>query len=156
MIAAIVTETATPTPHALLRRAGLRSTPQRQAVLELLGDANGDHRHLTADDIFREASLRHPSFNRSTAYRVLDQLCDAGIVQQTRFGDSAHFELAGAPERHYHLVCRNCGGIENVPGDVLVDISAKVARQHGFTVRSVDLTMQGTCRACRQRDAVSR
>ncbi len=134
--------------HALLRRAGLRSTPQRQTVLDLLGD--GEHRHLTADDIWRAASSRNPSFNRSTAYRVLDQLCDAGIVQQTRFGDSAHFEIAGAPERHYHLVCRSCGSIVNLPSDVLADISGRLGRQHGFTIRSVDLTIEGECRACRQ------
>jgi Fe2+ or Zn2+ uptake regulation protein len=134
--------------HALLRRAGLRSTPQRQAVLDLLGDG---HRHLTADDIWRAAASRHPSFNRSTAYRVLDQLCDAGIVQQTRFGDSAHFELAGAPERHYHLVCRGCGSIENLPSDGLAEITGRLARQHGFTVRSVDLTIEGECRSCRRR-----
>ena len=139
-----------PNSHTLLRRAGLRSTPQRQTVLDLLGDGD-HHRHLTADDIWRAAASRHPSFNRSTAYRVLEQLCVAGIVQQTRFGDSAHFEIAGAPERHYHLVCRSCGGIENVPGDVLAEISAKVARQHGFVIRSVDLTIEGTCRACRQK-----
>ncbi len=144
------TVTAMPTSHSLLRRAGLRSTPQRQTVLDLLGDGDG-HRHLTADDIWRAAASRHPSFNRSTAYRVLDQLCDAGIVQQTRFGDSAHFEIAGAPERHYHLVCRACGGIENLPSDILDDFPGKVARQHGFQVRSVDLTIEGTCRSCRQR-----
>jgi Fe2+ or Zn2+ uptake regulation protein len=134
--------------HALLRSAGLRSTPQRQTVLDLLGD--GDHRHLTADDIWRAAASRNPSFNRSTAYRVLEQLCDAGIVQQTRFGDSAHFEMAGAPQRHYHLVCRGCGRIENLPSDVLADISGRLARQHGFTIRSVDLTIEGECRACRK------
>jgi Fur family ferric uptake transcriptional regulator len=134
--------------HTLLRRAGLRSTPQRQTVLDLLGD--GDHRHLTADDIWRAAASRHPSFNRSTAYRVLEQLCDAGIVQQTRFGDSAHFEIAGAPERHYHLVCRRCGSIVNLPSEVLADISGRLARQHGFTIRSVDLTIEGECRGCRR------
>jgi Fur family ferric uptake transcriptional regulator len=134
--------------HTLLRRAGLRSTPQRQTVLDLLGD--GDHRHLTADDIWRAAASLNASFNRSTAYRVLDQLCDAGIVQQTRFGDSAHFEIAGDPERHYHLVCRGCRSIENLPSEVLAEITGRLARQHGFAVRSVDLTIEGECRACRR------
>jgi Fe2+ or Zn2+ uptake regulation protein len=143
----IVTAMPAPDSHTLLRRAGLRSTPQRQTVLDLLGDG---HRHLTADDIWRAAASRHPSFNRSTAYRVLDQLCDAGIVQQTRFGDSAHFEIAGAPERHYHLVCRRCGSIENLPSDGLAEITGRLARQHGFTVRSVDLTIEGECRSCRR------
>jgi Fe2+ or Zn2+ uptake regulation protein len=140
--------TVPPDSHALLRRAGLRSTPQRQTVLDLLSD--GNHRHLTADDIWRGAATRHPSFNRSTAYRVLEQLCDAGIVQQTRFGDSAHFEIAGAPERHYHLVCRTCGRIENLPSEVLAEISGRLARQHGFAIRSVDLTVEGECRSCRK------
>src|ERR1035437_6025936 len=111
--------TVPPDSHALLRRAGLRSTPQRQTVLDLL--SGGNHRHLTADDIWRGAATRHPSFNRSTAYRVLEQLCDAGIVQQTRFGDSAHFEIGG-----------------------------RLARQHGFAIRSVDLTVEGECRSCRK------
>jgi Fur family ferric uptake transcriptional regulator len=134
--------------HTMLRRAGLRSTPQRQTVLDLLGD--GHHRHLTADDIWRAAASRHPSFNRSTAYRVLEQLCDAGIVQQTRFGDSAHFEIGGAPQRHFHLVCRGCGNIENLPSDGLADITGRLARQHSFTIRSVDLTIEGECRSCRR------
>lgn len=139
-------------PHALLRRAGLRATPQRQLVLDVLsGVASG---HLTADEVWRAASARQPAFNRSTAYRALDQLCAAGIVQQTRFGDSAHYEIVDRPERHHHLVCVRCGRIENVPADLLADISGRLARRRGFHIGSVELTIQGECASCRRASPV--
>ncbi|MFN2568368.1 MAG: Fur family transcriptional regulator [Candidatus Dormibacteria bacterium] len=135
-------------PHTLLRRAGLRATPQRQLVLDVLSGVRTGH--LTADEVWRAAAARQPSFNRSTAYRALDQLCSAGIVQETRFGDSAHFEIVDRPERHHHLVCVRCGSIENVPADLLVDISSRLARRRGFHIGSVELTIQGECGPCRR------
>jgi Fur family ferric uptake transcriptional regulator len=134
-------------PVSLLRASGIRATPQRQMVLQVLHEA--PDRHLTADDICRAVQGRYPSFNRSTTYRVLELLSALGLVQQTRLGDGiAHFEVADQPGRHHHLVCVHCGAVENVPAEVLAQISTRLAQRHEFHVGTVDLMIQGECAAC--------
>jgi len=135
-------------PIALLRASGIRATLQRQMVLQVLVEAKG--RHLTADDICRAVQDRYPSFNRSTTYRVLELLSALGLVQQTRLGDGiAHFEVVDRPGRHHHLVCVRCGSVQNVPADVLGEISVRLAERHRFHIGTVDLMIQGECAACR-------
>jgi Fur family peroxide stress response transcriptional regulator len=137
-------------PVSLLRASGIRATPQRLMVLQVLDEA-GD-RHLTADDICRAVQGRYPSFNRSTTYRVLELFSALGLVQQTRLGDGvAHFEVADQPGRHHHLVCVHCGAVENVPAAVLAQISGRLAQRHDFHVGTVDLMIQGECAACHRR-----
>ena len=136
-------------PITLLRTAGIRATPQRLMVLEVLHEARGGH--LTADDVCRAVQERYPSFNRSTTYRVLELLSALGLVQQTRLGDAvAHFEAVDQPDRHHHLVCVSCGQVQNVPADVLGEIGVRLAARHGFHIGTVDLMIQGECARCRK------
>jgi Fur family ferric uptake transcriptional regulator len=138
------------TPSDLLRASGFRATPQRQMVLQVLREADG--RHLTADDVCRAVQDRYPSFNRSTTYRVLEMLSAIGLVQQTRLGDGvAHFEVVDHPDRHHHLVCVTCGKVQNVPAEVLGEISVRLAERHEFHIGTVDLMIRGECAACRGR-----
>jgi len=139
-------------PADLLRAAGFRATPQRQMVLQVLNEAEG--RHLTADDVCRAVQVRFPTFNRSTTYRVLELLSAMGLVQQTRLGDGvAHFEVVDHPERHHHLVCVGCGRVQNVPADVLTEISVRLAERHSFHIGTVDLMIQGECADCLARSS---
>jgi Fur family ferric uptake transcriptional regulator len=134
----------------LLRASGFRATPQRQMVLQVLREARD--RHLTADDVCRAVQDRYPSFNRSTTYRVLEMLGAIGLVQQTRLGDGiAHFEVVDHPDRHHHLVCVRCGKVQNVPADVLGEISVRLAERHSFHIGTVDLMIRGECASCRGR-----
>ena len=142
-------------PADLLRSSGFRATPQRQMVLQVLREA--PERHMTADDVCRAVQDRYPSFNRSTTYRVLELLGAIGLVQQTRLGDGvAHFEVVDHPDRHHHLVCVRCGQVQNVPADVLSEISLRLAERHSFHIGTVDLMIQGECAGCRAAAAASR
>ena len=117
-------------------------------VLQVLREAGG--RHLTADDICRAVQDRYPSFNRSTTYRVLELLGAIGMVQQSRLSDGvAYFEVVDHPDRHHHLVCVQCGRVQNVPADVLTEISVRLAERHSFHIGTVDLMIRGECAACR-------
>lgn len=137
-------------PASLLRAAGVRATPQRQLVLQVLREA-GD-RHLTAEDVCRAVQNRFPRFNRSTTYRVLETLCALGVVQQTQLGEgAAHFEVVDRPERHHHLVCVRCGRVQNIPPDVISEISVRLAERHRFHIGTVDLMIRGECASCRER-----
>src|ERR1700676_3527065 len=86
----------------VLRAAGLRATPQRVAVLEALGDAGGEH--LSADDVWQRLAAVNSTMDRSTAYRVLADLTDVGLLTQVRFADGvARFEMQSIA--HHHAVC---------------------------------------------------
>jgi Fur family ferric uptake transcriptional regulator len=146
----MMTGAVSQTTTDLLRASGFRATPQRQMVLQVLREANGGH--LTADDVCRAVQDRYPSFNRSTTYRVLEMLSAIGLVQQTRLGDGvAHFEAVDHPDRHHHLVCVTCGKVQNVPAEVLGEISVRLAERHQFHIGTVDLMIRGQCAACRGR-----
>lgn len=133
-------------PRDALRGAGLRVTPQRVAVLEALSDAGGHH--LSADDVWHRLSTARSSMDRSTAYRVLADLADAGLLTQVRFEDGvARFEMHGVA--HHHAVCVQCGSTHDVPIDVVKPLSAALARRIGFHVSLEEpLLVRGTCRDC--------
>ena len=128
-----------------LRQAGLRVTPQRLAVLDALSDAGGEH--LSADDIWQHLSTA-ASMDRSTAYRVLADLTDAGLLTQVRFVDGvARFEMQS--RAHHHAVCIRCGSTGDVPVSLVKPLKAALARTMGFVV-AIDepLLVRGICRSC--------
>ncbi|MDQ2959851.1 MAG: transcriptional repressor [Candidatus Dormibacteraeota bacterium] len=135
-----------PPPRESLQRVGLRVTPQRLAVLAILYDAHG--RHLSADDVWQHLSAVESSLDRSTAYRVLADLTDAGLLTQVRFADGvARFEVQS--DVHHHAVCRRCGATEDVPAELVGPLSDAIERATGFVVAPEEpVLVRGLCRAC--------
>lgn len=132
-------------PRDALREVGLRVTPQRVAVLEALNDAGGDH--LSADDVWQNLSPTW-SLDRSTAYRVLSDLTEAGLLTQVRFADGiARFEVQS--RAHHHAVCTVCGSTDDVPVELLRPLTAALARATGFAVSLHEpLMVRGVCQSC--------
>ena len=130
----------------LLRAAGLRLTLQRQLVLEALEHASG--RHVSAEEVWRTVHERYPSFNLSTAYRVLDLLTSVGVIRPTRLGGSViRYELGGA-EGHHHLLCSRCGRVLDLPADDLAGLRKRAFDRHHFRVGAGEVTIQGECDGC--------
>ena len=129
--------------NALLRRAGLRVTPQRVAVLETL--ATG--RHLaTCQSVWRRAERRAGALGLVTAYRILERMRKTGLVEQVDIRGIAHFGLA---DRHHdHTICQRCGAIEATDGCLLDSVAGKRLRGTGFLVQAHRLDLLGVCRAC--------
>ena len=131
--------------RAALRDAGLRVTPQRLAVLEALANADGDH--LSADDLWQQLPAG-ASMDRSTAYRVLADLSDVGLLTQVRFSDGiSRFEVQS--RAHHHAACRRCGATEDLPAALIKPLAAAVRRRTGFVVAADEpLLVRGTCAVC--------
>ncbi|MHB8718703.1 MAG: Fur family transcriptional regulator [Candidatus Dormibacteria bacterium] len=129
-----------------LRAAGLRVTPQRVAILEVLSAAEG--RHLSADDVFAQLSTSSLRLDRSTAYRVLADLTDRRLLTQVRFADGvARFEVQS--RTHHHAVCVRCAATEDVPGRVIQPLSSALRRATGFVMAPDEpLLVRGLCAAC--------
>ena len=145
--------TATGTPETaaqIVRSAGLRLTPQRTLVVEVL--AGAAPAHLSADDVWRRVAGRYDGINRSTVYRVLDQLTEIGVVAQHRLGGSAaRYELRRGQAHHHHLHCSECGAIADLDGDDLAALERRVRTRLGFVLADVAQTLEGVCPACQAR-----
>ena len=92
-----------------LHDAGFRLTNQREIVIKIMQNTE---KHLSADEIYLEASKINPSLGLTTVYRTLDLFNQIGVVQKFDFGDGkARYELTNDPqkeEHHHHLVCVQC------------------------------------------------
>lgn len=133
-----------------LTQSDYKLTPQRRMILRAFLEHAGQH--LSADDVFGMVKPGHPEIGLATVYRTLDVLTEVGILRRTDLGDGrARYELAGEDDRlqHHHLICRSCGRVEEVPGDLLDTVHAMIAVRHGFLTETHDVKFFGLCRDCR-------
>jgi Fe2+ or Zn2+ uptake regulation protein len=127
----------------LLRRAGLRVTPQRVAVLATL--ATG--RHLaTCQTVWRRARRTAEGLGLVTAYRILERMRDAGIVEEIDIRGVAHYGLGD--RHHEHTICRRCGAIEATDRCLLESLTGRRLAGSGFLVQDHRVDLLGVCRAC--------
>jgi Fur family transcriptional regulator, ferric uptake regulator len=126
-----------------LRRAGLKVTTPRLRILELLERHPG--RHLSAEDIVRHLAGQE-DIGLGTVYRVLTQFEAAGLVVRHHFADGmAVFELnQGA--HHDHIVCMDCGHVEEFVDVAIEERQLAAAVRLGFEVQDHSLILYGRCR----------
>ena len=123
----------------------MRSTPQRLAVLEAIAGASG---HPSSVEIVERLERRGAGLDRSTVYRALAQLCEAGILSVAHAGDGiARYELA-AGGAHLHVGCGGCGRTEHVSAPELVKAMLALFSRAGVDLADRSLTVVGTCRSC--------
>lgn len=137
-----------------LRNAGLKVTLPRVKVLEILHQHQGseNHQHLTAEDIYRELIDSGSQIGLATVYRVLSQFEEAGLVDRHHFeGGQAIFELAQG-RHHDHIVCVQCGKIEEFVDDVIEDRQQRIAKQRDFDLRNHSLVLYANCLSCDKKD----
>jgi Fur family ferric uptake transcriptional regulator len=130
---------------AVLRRAGLRPTPQRLTVLRVLAS----HGHVTADEVLEESRAATGVIDQSTVYRALEALAAAGLALATDLGAGRmHYELARG-HRHHHVVCRRCGAVAHLHDDILIPLALRVATATGFRLSpDGEVVLPGVCPAC--------
>ncbi len=130
--------------QAELRRRGYRLTPQRQLVLEAVGELG----HATPEEILVAVRRTASGVNISTVYRTLELLEELGLVQHAHLGHGASTYSVTSDDDHVHLVCRDCGGIEEAPPSVVGPVVAELAATRGFTVDVGHFAVFGRCRSC--------
>ena len=137
-----------------LKRAGLKMTPQRIAIVRLFAV---DESHPTAQALFERLRPEFPSMSFATVYNTLDALATAGLSGTIRLGNAARFDPNTAP--HHHAVCDGCGAVSDLPARSLASSSAarrRIARvAPGFQVRSVERIYRGLCPLCSTRAEVA-
>jgi Fur family transcriptional regulator, ferric uptake regulator len=106
--------------------------------------------HATPDEISERVRRTASGVNISTVYRTLELLEELGLVTHTHLGHGAPTYHAAEDADHLHLVCRECGGIEEVPIRLIEEAVGRIADEHGFAVDAGHFAIFGTCAACRR------
>jgi Fur family ferric uptake transcriptional regulator len=126
-----------------LRKAGLKVTLPRLKILEIL--ESSATRHLSAEDIYRQLLGSNEDIGLATVYRVLTQFEAAGLVTRHHFEDGmAVFELNHGTH-HDHIVCVDCGRVEEFIDSGIEDRQTAVAKRMGFDIHDHSLILYGHC-----------
>ncbi len=133
------------TVRGRLRARGLRWTPQRRALVEVLRATDG---HLSGAEIVARCRVIDPGTTPSTVYRTLDMLERLGFVRHGHGSDGREEYHVRPAIEHGHLHCRGCGTTWDLAdeADALV---AALARERGFVVDVSHVTVVGRCAECR-------
>jgi Fur family ferric uptake transcriptional regulator len=133
------------TVGSLLRQRGLRWTPQRRAVIEVLAASDG---HVTGAEIVERCRARDAATTPSTVYRTLDVLEQLGLVRHGHGADGReefHVMPAG---QHGHLHCAVCGETWEIDERRGKAVAAALRRGDGFEIDIGHVTLVGRCRRC--------
>jgi len=126
-----------------LKNAGLKATLPRLKILNLFEES--EERHLTAEDIYRLMLKENVDIGLATIYRVLTQFEQAGLLIRHHFeSGKAVFEL-NQGGHHDHLVCVQCGHVEEFYDAEIEKRQDKIAKDRGFAIREHSLYLYVDC-----------
>ncbi len=122
-----------------LRKVGLKVTQPRMRILDLMEDQS--HKHMTADDIYRELVLADYDIGLATVYRVLNQFESAGLVAKHNFeGGHAYYELESGVH-HDHMVCVETGKVIEFVSEDIERLQREIADEKGYEIEDHSLVM---------------
>jgi Fur family ferric uptake transcriptional regulator len=128
-----------------LRRAGMRWTPQRRLILEVIEATDG---HVTGSELVDRCRALDPETTPSTVYRTLRVLEELGVVQHAHGRDGREEFHIRPAESHGHLHCSSCGeSWEISPADAAATVR-ELRHRLGFEVDLSHLSVGGTCATC--------
>jgi Fur family ferric uptake transcriptional regulator len=126
-----------------LKNNGLKATLPRLKILEVF--QSGAQRHMTAEDVFRHLLLEHTDIGLATVYRVLTQFEQAGILSRNHFeSGKAVYEL-NEGQHHDHVVCLDCGRVEEFYDPEIEARQQAVAEAKGFVIADHALSLYAHC-----------
>lgn len=133
--------------YRALHQAGLRLTPQRQAICAYLA---GSDRHPTPYEVYHDLAVAHPEISRATVYNTLNTLQRLGAIVELSFG-AEHTHYDTNPEPHINLICLRCHKIIDYVGEMPVDaLSQRVLGETGFQTAAAKIDLVGFCSDCRE------
>ena len=138
---------------AELKASGLKATLPRLKILEIFQGSSV--RHLSAEDVYKMLLTENLDVGLATVYRVLTQFEQAGLLSRNHFETGkAVFEL-NQGTHHDHLVCLDCGRVEEFFDEEIEKRQHQIAKDHGFNLSEHVLALYGSCTktACPHRES---
>jgi Fur family ferric uptake transcriptional regulator len=133
-----------------LRSRSLKLTPQRERVFDR---AFGTHEHFSAETFYGWMQAEEgPRVSRATVYRTLALLQEGGFIESLDTGrGEVVYEHTLGHRHHDHMVCLDCGRIEEFHDDRIEELQQEAAAKKGFELVSHDHRLMGYCRRCRKK-----
>jgi len=131
---------------ALLKESGLKATFQRMNILETI-DVHG---HMSIESIYEQVVKRHPSLSLATVYKNIILMVQNGVLVEVPItGKKSKYELI--KEDHIHLVCTECGEVEDKPTYSVTDeLFTAITKQENFTLSKQQINLYGICSHCQE------
>jgi Fur family ferric uptake transcriptional regulator len=131
-----------------IRNKNLRHSEKRMQILDVFIKTE---KHLTAEELYRLAQKKNSSIGAATVYRTLKLLRDSGLCRELRLDDgTTRYEHLYGHEHHDHMICTSCGAMVEALDPEIEKLQEKLARAHGFLIKSHKLEIYGKCRKCRK------
>lgn len=133
-----------------LQGAGMRVTPQRVAICELLASS---HEHPTAAMIYDELKPRFSSLSLATVYNTLETLVGLGVVNVLGHAgdDKVHYDADTEP--HVNLACISCSRIIDIPSEHVTHLDSEISAASGYKLLGARVLYYGLCPACQKKQA---
>ncbi|MGI5901040.1 MAG: Fur family transcriptional regulator [Desulfitobacteriia bacterium] len=135
--------------NKILKEKGYRFTSQRQHVFEVLLENEG--KHLNSQEIYELVQKKFPEIGVATVYRTLALLEDISLIYGVDFEDGfRRYEIVKDEEehRHHHLICLECGSIQELEEDLLGSIEERIYKKNKFKVVNHRVKFYGYCDQC--------
>lgn len=126
-----------------LKNTGLKATLPRLKILEIF--QAGKQRHMTAEDVFRVLLEDRSDIGLATVYRVLTQFEQAGLLNRSNFESGKAVYEINEGHHHDHLVCLDCGKVEEFYDAEIESRQHAVAREKGFAISEHSLSIYANC-----------
>jgi Fur family ferric uptake transcriptional regulator len=126
-----------------LKSSGLKATLPRIKILEVF--QRGTQRHMTAEDVYKVLLNEGSDIGLATVYRVLMQFEQAGLLSRNHFeSGKSVFEL-NEGQHHDHLVCLDCGRVEEFFDAQIEQRQHEIAASRGFKLQEHALSLYASC-----------
>ena len=126
-----------------LKSTGLKATLPRLKILDVF--QKGAQRHMTAEDVFRVLLEERSDIGLATVYRVLTQFEQAGILTRSHFESGKAVYEINEGTHHDHLVCLDCGRVEEFYDAEIEKRQQAVAKTKGFMIAEHALSLYAHC-----------
>ena len=127
-----------------LRQNGLRITPQRRVILELLAN---DDSHPTAEQVYQRLLSIMPDVSRTTVYNTFRELSDLGVLTPVNDFSEGGQRYDTNNETHHHLYCVQCHTLVDIDRD-LNGLQLRPEETSGYQILNRQVTFYGICPDC--------
>lgn len=133
----------------LLNKEGFRFTNQRQKILAIFKEASEGH-HLNAEEIHQKLTRKKENIGLSTIYRALHLMVKIGLIRELDLAEGKKYYELSSPfiNQHHHLVCVECGNIQEFEEDLITQVGIDESEHQGFSLLNCQFTVLALCPKC--------
>ncbi len=131
-----------------IKKHGLKRSEQRDAILDAFLRSD---RHLSVDDLLQLVQKKNPEVGRTTVYRTLKLLQEAGLATSLEVQGQSRFEHEFGRAHHDHFICSSCGDIIEFSSPEIESEQDRIAEELGFVIQGHRHQIYGLCPKCASR-----